>query len=435
MNSSLDSELKPRQIRAFAAILFAIISGSLWAGFAADSYFATDGSFYFTIILDNARFTNIAPSRYHAEILTQWPLVWAVKSGITDLPTLEIFYGLGIWFPWLLSFVICLYATRERPYLIFFFLISVVSLNLAAWCLIYGEHLVLLSIAWPIFFFGILKRPLTIAEQILTGLLLFVHLKVYETTIVSGSIFTLIFGVRALVAGTRRERWGSSALATLALASAVIALIWILFPRDASNRSSFLGAIIATISHPYPWIGLSFVVLNFWGRLFSSAKVLKIAWCLPLAIGVLSLFSPSIMSGIAFSTRTLTLTALPLLMLIAAAISISDFKMTKRWLLSVSALVVGISLLHVRHLQGWLEYRSNFKKTLQEERGFVNSDGREDLVHWGWTNTILSYVWSEGKVESIILNPSSITSEPFKVREEMLLEKYLIKKPEFVEAE
>ncbi|MDB4370386.1 hypothetical protein N9Z23_03740, partial [Akkermansiaceae bacterium] len=241
-------------IRVLAIALFAVISGALWIGFAADTYFASDGSFYFAIILDNATFTNIAPSRAHAEYLTQWPLVMAVRSGVTDQATLEMFFGLGIWFPWVLSFAISLYATRDRPALIFFFLISMVSLNLSAWCLIYGEHLTLLSLAWPIFYFGILRRRLTILEQLLTALLLVAHLKLYETTLVSGAMFTLIFSFRAWVEKYPRERWGSGILAALALASVVIAVTWILFPRDPENRGHFLGAILASLAHPYPWI-------------------------------------------------------------------------------------------------------------------------------------------------------------------------------------
>ena len=107
---SVSISLSPRRIRGLAIALFTVISAALWIGFSADTYFASDGSFYFAIILDNATFTNVAPSRAHAEYLTQWPLVLAVRSGVTDLYALEIFFGLGVWFPWILSFALSLYA-------------------------------------------------------------------------------------------------------------------------------------------------------------------------------------------------------------------------------------------------------------------------------------------------------------------------------------
>ncbi|MEN8864204.1 MAG: hypothetical protein ABF380_07115 [Akkermansiaceae bacterium] len=430
--SSESASLSPGKIRGLAIALFVVISGSLWIGFAADTYFASDGSFYFAIILDNATFTNIAPSRAHAEFLTQWPLVMAVRSGVTDLGALEMFFGMGIWFPWVLSFVISLYATRERPALIFFFLISMVSLNLSAWCLIYGEHLTLLSLAWPIFYFGILRRRLTFFEQSLTALLLVAHLKLYETTLVSGAIFTVIFTFRAWVEKHPRERWGSGILAALALASVVIAVTWILFPRDPENRGHFLGAILASLGHPYPWIGVSFVILNTVGIVFSSSRALLAAWVAPLVIGVVSLLSPGIMGGISFSTRTLTLTALPLLMLVTFMFSLSRFKLTKDWALSVSAVVVGISLLHVRHLQSWGSFKGEFQEILKEEKGFVKPADHDDIDHWGWTNPLLSYVWADGEVKAVILNRNEGGYEPFDPYTEMVMERYLVRKPDFL---
>lgn len=433
MNFLKDTELKPGLIRAYAIALFAVISGALWIGFSADTYFGSDGSFYFAIILDNATFTNIAPSRAHAEFLTQWTLVLAVRSGVTDLGLLEVIFGLGIWFPWVLGFVISLYATRERPMMIFFYLISLASLNLAGWCLIYGEHMVLLSLSWPIFYFAILRRSLNGVEQILTGLLLIAHLKLYETTLVSGSIFTALFVFRIWLGATAREKLVSGLLASLALASVMIAAYWILFPRDAENRGHFLEAIIGSLAHPYPWMGVSFVVLTAWGYVCSSSKVLMAGWVTPLVIGVISLFSSGIWGGISFSTRTMTLTALPLLMLVAILASLSEFKMTKKRALSVSVLIVGISLLHVRHLQAWIEFKTEFTKILREEKGIVDPADHNDIDHWGWTNPLLSYVWSEGEVEAVILNRNFEDGyEPFDPFSEMVLEKYLTKKPDFL---
>ena len=181
-------------------------------------------------------------------------------------------------------------------------------------------------------------------------------------------------------------------------------------------------------------MGVSFVVLNILGVATSSLKLLMLAWATPLVIGVISLFSPGIWGGVAFSTRTLTLTALPLLMLATMIISLSEFEMTRYWLLSVSVLIVAVSLLHVRHLQSWWEFRRDFKVILQEEKGFVNPADHGDIDHWGWTNPLLSYVWSEGEVEAVILNRNFKEGyEPFDPFAEMVMEKYLTKKPDFLE--
>jgi hypothetical protein len=433
MAEAADEPLSPGTLRRLATLLFLLISAALVVGFTFDTYFATDGAFYFTIILDHARFTEIAPARSHAEYLSQWPLVLGVRAGLTDLTVLEWLFGLGLWFPWALGFVISLYATRERPALLFFYVISLACLNLSAWSVFIGEHLVLLSVAWPILFLAILRRPLNLFEQVLTGTLLVAHLRLYESAVATGSLFALIFAFRIWLAGTARERWVSVGFLLLALASVVIALNWILFPRDAGNRTSFLGAMLASLLHPYPWMGVGFVVLMAVGKILRNRIACKASWIVPLTIGVLSLPSPGILAGIAFSTRTLSLTALPLLMGVAILFSLSKMRVTKRLANLTSLVVLAICLLHVRHLQSWIQFQDRFVTVLRSERGFVDPADHPDLVHWGWTNSLLSYVWSEGDVRAIILNPDEDGYQPFDPHSEVVLEKYLRAWPEMVE--
>ena len=66
MSSPLASKILPGRLRAIAIVLFTVISGCLWIGFSVDTYFGSDGPFYFAIILDNGNFTHIAPSRVAA---------------------------------------------------------------------------------------------------------------------------------------------------------------------------------------------------------------------------------------------------------------------------------------------------------------------------------------------------------------------------------
>lgn len=419
-------------MRGYAVALFALISVALWTGFAFDTYFASDGAYYFAIILDHARFTEIAPARAHAEYLSQWPLVLGVKSGVTDLEDLEFLFGLGLWFPWFLGFVISLYATREKPILIFFYLLSLASLNLAAWSVFIGEHLVLLSLSWPILFFGLVKRSMNWLEQVLTLLLLVIHLRLYESAVITGGFFFVVFGLRMWFAETKRERWMSAVFALLAMAAAMIALNWILFPRDADNRSSFLLSMLAAIPHPYPLIGLHFVGLMFLGVGFGIKKAGKIAFLIPVVIAVLSLPSSGILAGIAFSTRTLSLSALPGFMLVAALCQVTNYRFSRKLLLQAMILIAVISFLHVRHLQSWIQFRDRFLTVLEEETGFVDPDDHEDLVHWGWTNTLLSYVWSEGKVTAVVLNPDDDGYQPFDPRTEVVMGKYFKEWPDFV---
>ena len=116
----------------------------------------------------------------------------------------------------------------------------------------------------------------------------------------------------------------------------------------------------------------------------------------------------------------------------ALVMSFLEIRMNRHWMMMTASLVVGVSLLHVRHLQGWLGFRSDFKEILKSEEGLVNPADHDDIVHWGWTNTVLSYVWSEGEVQSVILNPESTTWNPFDPETEVLMSKYLKSQPTFV---
>ncbi|MGD1979185.1 MAG: hypothetical protein PVJ98_07325 [Akkermansiaceae bacterium] len=432
MTEWLGRTLDDRCTRWVAGLLFLLMTVALWIGFSVDTYFASDGANYFVTIIDEARFTAIAPARAHAEYLSQWPLVLAVKCGVTEIEQLEIFFGLGLWFPWAMGFVISLYATRENSGLIFLYLLSVACLNLAAWSVFIGEHLVLLSVAWPIFYFAVIRRPLNLAEQIVTGLLLLAHLRLYESAVATGTIFACLFGIRACFSVDRRERRVSQVFVFLALASIAIAAYWILFPRDADNRSSFLRVMVDSLDHPYPRIGFWFIVFTTVGLLFRFRILALASLVFPLVIVWQSWFDSGISALLAFSTRTLSLSALPLLLGVALLSQLSGFRVTRFQAVSLTIVVTSISLLHVRHLQAWVEFRSRFIAVVQTEVGFVDPDDHEGLVHWGWTNPLLSYLWSDGEVRAIVLSPYPEGYHPFDPRREVVMEKYLRVSPGFV---
>ena len=418
-------EIPARALRWLAVALFGLISVSLWIGFAFDTYFASDGAYYFQVLADKMWFTEISPSRSFAEYISQWPMVLAVNSGVTDLKLLEVFFGFGLWFPWIVSFGISLYATREKPFLIFFQLISLACLSLSAWAVMIGEHLVLLSVVWPLLFLAIICRPLNGLERFLTLLLLVAHLKLYEAAIASGMVLALLYFIRAYISNERPDRRWALIFAVIALSAVAIALAWTLFPRDSDNRTSFLGAMTSALAHPYPWIGMIFVIFTAGGYFLRKAMLLKIGSYGALGFAVISLVAGGIPGGVSFSTRTLTLSALPLLMVLAGMYAVSPMRASGLLVKSTSGIILLLALLHVRHLQTWITFRSDFKTVLKEERGFVKPEPYgEDLKHWGWTNPLLSYLWADGVVMTVIENPQTTSWQPFDPHAEVVLERY-----------
>ena len=431
-------ELSVSSLRKLAILLFVLISAVLWIGFSVDTYFASDGCYYFKILADKMWFTEINPSRAHAEYLSQWPMVMAVNSGVTDLKLLEVIFGFGLWFPWLIGFIISLYATREKPFLIFFYLLSLASLNLAAWALLIGEHLVLLSVAWPLFFLSIIKRPLNWIERGLTLLLLITHLRLYEAAVITGALIGFIFLIRLWLLEGKYERFFSILFVIIAFYSVHISLGEALNPRDPNNRTSFFKAMTHALGHPYPWIGLSFIFFSALAQFFRKRLLLKLTLIIPAVIGIGSLIYGGVPGGVSFSTRTLTLSILPIFLVLAGAYAFSFVKAGKVLVYSTSAFVILISLLHLRHLQDWLTFRSLFKSILAEKSGFVKPEPYgEPLKHWGWSNPLLSYLWSDGTIKTIILNPGDQGPEderwrPFNPYTEIILERYLEERPKVV---
>jgi hypothetical protein len=81
---------------------------------------------------------------------------------------------------------------------------------------------------------------------------------------------------------------------------------------------------------------------------------------------------------------------------------------------------------HFMLSRSWMDYRDNFRNALINNQGFVDvrSTGlNQHPQKWYWTNPILSYLWSEGDVKTIILNETG-NYEPYKAQEEPIIGRY-----------
>ena len=87
------------------------------------------------------------------------------------------------------------------------------------------------------------------------------------------------------------------------------------------------------------------------------------------------------------------------------------------------ALMLGF---HFYLSQAWMTYRSDFRTALKNNTGFVEVEStglNNNPQKWYWTNPILSYLWSEGEVHTIILNEPG-NYEPYKAQEEPIIPRY-----------
>ena len=127
--------------RVLYLFLFGLISVALFDAFSIDKHLSADGVHYFVEILDSGTFYRVDWARRFAEFIIQWPLVLAVRAGVTQVPLLSACFALGIYLPYLLSFALSLHAVRrENPALLSLPLLSMVSVNLPAHFILAGEH-------------------------------------------------------------------------------------------------------------------------------------------------------------------------------------------------------------------------------------------------------------------------------------------------------
>jgi hypothetical protein len=425
------SKLGPHSNRFIYTLLFLSVSCALINSFLIDKHLSADGVNYFYIILDSKDFINISWSRQFANYLTEWPLVLGVRLGITDIPILIKLFAIGIYFPYVVSFAVCIYAVRrENNDLLLFPLVSIVGINLLVDYRLGGEHLVMTLLSWPILLLSLRRATLTWVDGFLLWILLILFSGTFETAIIPAIIFFAIFAVR-LNHNIKSKKevviFGISLL--LSILTVIISLYFIINPIDITNRASFIPAIIETLRNPFVWAVISFTFL------FTVGLILRNNYCIllsvvPVAINsLIFLFgSHGLTAGESFSCRTLTVTLLPFLLICSIAFRYYNVQQNKisAWILIVFVLVSVVG--NIRFSNDWKTFRQQVVEIVTREKGYIPVEEtmiKDSPYQWGWNNTELGLVWSYPCVRAILLNSPNIRWEPFNPREILVLKSYL----------
>src|SRR5215470_10436057 len=86
-------------VRVAAVALTAYFIAFLVYAILAERGFAGDGSHYFLAQLQRPRVYSPEVSRWAANLLTEWPMLLAMRAGVTDIRTLSWLFGFGLYFP------------------------------------------------------------------------------------------------------------------------------------------------------------------------------------------------------------------------------------------------------------------------------------------------------------------------------------------------
>jgi hypothetical protein len=433
-----------RDDRRFFAALFLCLAAALLNAFRIDKHFSADGVHYFAAVLENGDFFRVDGARRFAEFLTQWPLVLAVRAGLTHVPTLSAVFALGLFLPSVLSFAASVYAVRgENSALLALPILALAAVSLPADYLLVGEHHVMVALTSPILLLILRRAPPTWWDGGLLGLALLAFSRSYPTSVVPAALFAVLLALRlprphafaaevAEPAGRRAVfvRGGALLLCLVTIAFGVVAVI---DPRDPANRDSFRLAL--TIPYHYPAVaglaGAALLTLSAFALPWRLAqRACGIGAAAALVYGARSAWSVAdgLTAHQSFSTRTLSLTLLPPLLLLAVAAHrrAPRLETAQRFLLAavVCVAVLG-NFLQASH---WNHFRGEMKALLTTRHGFVPVETTTLYAHpcrWGWTSPSLSVVWSYPTVRAIIENRRGEPWTPFDPKRTLILKRYL----------
>jgi hypothetical protein len=412
-------------------VLFIIISYALFNSFRLDKHLSADGINYFRIVLDTADFTAIAWSRQFANYLTQWGLVLAVKSGLKDISTLINIFAAGIYLPYVLCFGFCLWALRgDNKTLLIFPLSSMVAINLSSDYVLAGEHHVMVLLSWPILFFLLRRQPFTWADGFWASALLILFCRAYETATIPALIYAVGFSLRYRLSQDKQEKYISGLCLALCIAVLIIGLANAINARDPINRSSFVDGVGAVLENREAVVASTFIFL------FTAGLLWRGSWLACLAAVPLLVYSYVVLSAehgvsayVSFSSRTLSLTLLPVLLTMTIVSWYYGIDINNRYNHAIFAAFILIMVMgNVRFSSDWSTFRQDVIETLRDKQGFIpieHTHLQDNPYRWSWNNSQLGLVWSRECARAILLNPQDISWEPFNPRQTLVLKRYV----------
>jgi hypothetical protein len=419
------------------ALVVALFSATALYAAWIDLGLSADGALIFTQILDQGFVISIWSRRY-GDLALLWPALLAVKAGVTSVPVLKAVFHLGLYLPFLLSFLICWYASRslDDDALLLFPLASYLLVALPAASVLVGSSHVVAVVVWPILF--LLLRPrLTPLDGILLVALLAVAGRSYETAVASLSVFLCLLIARLWV-GSPRSRPILLVAVAAVLIGMVIDVYWAVFLRGPA-RSRFVDAMIHCLGcHPMLGFAAGSILLLGVSLCARRLRILALPALVVAAASIALPRSGQVADAVtSFDMRTLTFSLLPVLLIAAIAWQVKRPGLSPReWILAGTTFGL-LSVGYAASWTEWREFRRSFRSVLEAHRGYVALDDTPIAHHrqrWAWTAPLLSVLWSGGCVRTVVLNQPGLVFEPFDPYGELPLQRYVAYAPPFAAA-
>ena len=423
-----DNQFSPS---GFVFVLLLLVgSFALFCSFYFDKHLSADGVFQFIYILDGGKISDLVWHRRFGSYLTSWPLFLAVACGIKDIPFLSKIYAFGIYFPYVLSFAICLYALRdEKKVLLSVVLARMVSNNLQSDYILAGTHQVMMNLSWPILFLLLKRNKLSRLDGFVLWILLALFSCIYETAIIPAAIFALVCMVRLNFYRQKDQLTivgGAILLCALVMS---ISSYFIFNPAIQSNKESFIIGATSVLRNYGALTAAGFIFL-FAAGLLSRRPLVVVLSLLPVSLYIAAIFflKHSVSSDVSFSGRTLSATLLNIYIFIAILFWCFKVDFKKLSMVVYCLFIFVICLSNVYTLRSWTGFRQDFIETLKNNKGFVSIENtalNNNRYSWPWNNSQLGLVWSAPCVKAIILNKQDVKWEPFNPLQTIVLKNHL----------
>lgn len=398
-----------------------------------------DGAHEFVRVLQARNFVALMWSRHFAFYIYEFPLVLAIKLGVTDLAWLRFAFGLGCFLPWPMAMICCRWIAPKHFWLV---VVGCAAGYLNAAFMAVGEHILAHALFWPALFAVLFARPLKPAAAVIllaaaTGLLFS-----YESQLFLCVPLALLSFGRAWREKTEGSGWSwvvFLAAAALFVAGTAIGLCAVLMPEIQSNFTGFKAGTLGILKHTgwtlnwtVVWFCLAAAVClsqNLW-RVLSRKAGIYLSFFALLVWGTWPLLAPNLMdNGIQYDNRVLDLLVPLALLPVALLLRFRPEWMEprRRRLVQLAAgLLIAQSLWQISATVLWYRDVVWMREALASHRGIIpvrstvlavdGMEGRElrrDAIggrfDWSWPCLSVAFA-PDPKIKSIVcsevfLNP------------------------------
>lgn len=424
-----------RELRILTGITLAGLAAFLLVAVVQRVALYADGAYMFYLTVgERHSLVSFTYPRASSDLLLRGPLWLALHLDIDGTFLLELIFGFSVFSHFILMFVACKRASKQRPLLMVFPITSLVllSANMGFWPFT-GSHVVV-SLFWSLLYVTVLPEPWTLRWTVLAVILAIFATCAYESMLGLGPILVIAACWRTYTEVGFLRRAGALLVALLCLTGVGVALYSVL----GSEAGHYVKSSVTLVDPGGRIHGMQ--LLSLWALVLLGAIVLagrhSIAhrtWNVGMALLVAGcvfwigacLFFPerTITVSVQHSIRgfnlwsTLGIFGLFLVACRRDVLALPNVN-TRVWrLLAVMAFAQTASLaIHAAHWNHFLQLVDREVSTTK--RGPIPYEdtslsqrrhGRYvvDVFTWGWTMPLLSLLSArDGSVRAIIANPT-----------------------------